>query len=105
MKLLGLKHSVRPRTSLTNDDSPGLWHDRSLLDLIAEDTHDRWALRKFREGYCHGPVRCPALRLEPLLLEYNHLESHVMDRYREQAASFLRWVGSAGLSAVPAPVP
>ena len=63
MKLLCLKYRVVPAAAQSpslgaSEDSPtaGLWHDRELLDLIAKDVHDRWALGKFREGYGYGPV-------------------------------------------------
>jgi hypothetical protein len=102
MKLLCLNHKVvtAPPAAM-RESSPGLWHDRSLLDRIAQDSHDRWALGKLREGYCYGPVRCSVLQLEPLLLEFSRLDSHVTDRYRDQAAVFLRRVAAAGLTAHP----
>ena len=97
MKLLCLRHEVQTGTSV----SPkilGDWHDPKLVEVIAQDSHDRWALSQMVQGYCYGAKRSMFLKMEPLLLSFRHLDPHIQDVYRTNALAFLQLLRPAGLT-------
>ncbi len=53
-----------------------------LAEKLAKNTHEVWALNRFREGWTYGPQRSDALRTTPCLVPYEALpeEEKAYDR-------------------------
>jgi ryanodine receptor 2 len=50
--------------------------DRALLNVIeqlAENAHDVWALQRIQDGWTHGPWRCDPEKRHPCLIPYRDL--------------------------------
>ena len=50
--------------------------DEGLLELVetlAENAHDIWALQRINDGWVFGPERCDASRQHPCLVSYAQL--------------------------------
>lgn len=44
-----------------------------LTELLAENTHDQWAVGRIKEGYVYGPVRDDVQKHHPCLVPYDQL--------------------------------
>src|SRR5262245_47123637 len=44
-----------------------------LLETLAENTHDNWALRRLADGWTPGPARDDSLKQDPNLVPYRAL--------------------------------
>jgi hypothetical protein len=73
----------------------------SLVERLAENAHDRWALRRLSEGWRSGPHRDDGALTHPLLVPYGDLPEGEKEYDRELATETLKVVLSLGYSILP----
>lgn len=71
------------------------------MERLAENAHDRWALRRLADGWRHGPARDDVARTHPLLIPYADLPEDEKDYDRDLAVETIRAVLSLGYRISP----
>lgn len=51
----------------------------SVVELIAENIHDEWSLKRIRDGWRYGPERCDSKKHNPCLVPYSNLPESERD--------------------------
>ena len=64
----------------------------SLVERLAENSHDTWAAQRHREGWKWGPRRCDVTKRHPDLIPY--------DRLSEAEKAYDRSVVTATIKAI-----
>lgn len=80
-------------------DVSGVSLDEELTDLtemIAENAHDIWALKRFKEGYTFGPVRDDVTKQNPDLVPYSMLPEGEKEYDRAMAINTIKLVKRLG---------
>lgn len=56
---------------------------KQLVEQLARNVHDNWAIGRINEGWTYGPVRNDALKQHPCLVDYDDLSDSEKeyDRY------------------------
>ncbi len=56
---------------------------KQLVEQLARNVHDNWAIGRINEGWTYGPVRNDALKQHPCLVDYDDLpdSEKEYDRY------------------------
>ena len=67
-----------------------------LIEAIAENAHDIWALARMKEGWTYGPVRDDAKRQTPCLVPYEQLPEEEKAYDRNTAFGTLKFIVSQG---------
>lgn len=73
----------------------------ALIEHLAENAHDRWALRRLEEGWRHGPVRDDDKLTHPLLVPYTDLPESEKEYDRDLAMETIKVVLGLGYRIVP----
>lgn len=68
----------------------------SLLEIIAEKIHDKWAANRISQGWTYGPCRNDTLKQTPCLVPYNELSEEEKEYDRSSALETLQMVISLG---------
>ena len=68
----------------------------TLVEKIAENTHDVWAARRIAEGWTYGETRNDAQKTTPCLVPYCDLPESEKEYDRATAASVLKLVMKLG---------
>ena len=71
---------------------------RSLLERLAENTHDVWAATRIEQGWSYGPSRDDAAKKHPCLVPYADLPESEKEYDRRTAAETLKAILSLGHS-------
>lgn len=68
----------------------------SLVELMAKNVHEVWALTRMEQGWTYGEVRNEALKKHPCLLPYDELPEEEKVYDRDTALSTLKLIGKLG---------
>ncbi len=68
----------------------------SLLEKLAENTHDTWAVQRIKDGWRHGPERSDAKKEHPGLVAYAELADSEREYDRRTAAETLKLIMKLG---------
>ncbi len=72
----------------------------SLLEKLAENTHEVWAAQRLRDGWTYGPRRDDATKKHPCLVPYADLPESEKEYDRKTAGETLKAVMMLGYSIV-----
>lgn len=70
----------------------------ALIELLAENAHDLWALERLRTGWVYGRERDDDRRRHPCLVPYAQLPAHERDVDRVMVAGSVRAIMALGFS-------
>ena len=73
----------------------------ALIEIIAGNVHDVWAVRRIREGWTYGPVKDDRTKTTPLLIPYDELPESEKDYDRNTATETLKVILKMGYVIVP----
>ena len=71
-----------------------------LIEAIAENAHDVWALARMREGWTYGPARDDAKKQHPDLVPYSALADSEKEYDRQMAKNTIKLVKKLGIGIV-----
>ena len=77
--------------------------DKTLEDLVealAEDVHNQWALERMKSGWKYGPERNDQLKHHPCLVPYNELPESEKQYDRITAITTLKLIKKFGFDIV-----
>ena len=80
-------------------DTSGIVLTKDILDLtelLAENTHDTWAVQRLREGWCYGPKRDDARKEHPCLIPYKELPESEKEYDRNTAMETIKAIIALG---------
>ena len=67
-----------------------------LLELLARNSHDVWALKRIHEGWKYGPRRNDKKKEHPNLIPYEDLKESEKEYDREIAMNVLKAIKTLG---------
>jgi hypothetical protein len=73
--------------------SPDLYE---LLERLAQNNHDHWALKRLHEGWRHGPVRNDSVKQHPDLVPYDELSESEKEYDRKSVIETLKAIIALG---------
>jgi ryanodine receptor 2 len=68
----------------------------TLLERLAENTHDVWAAQRIKEGWEYGPMRDDANKKHPCLVPYADLPESEKEYDRKTSAETIKAVMALG---------
>lgn len=68
----------------------------SLMEALAENTHEVWSAGRIREGWTYGPQRDDTRRTHPGLVPYDQLSFSEQEYDRNTAKETLRFILAHG---------
>jgi len=71
-----------------------------LIEAIAENAHDVWAIARMKEGWTYGPVRDDAKKQHPDLIPYSALPDSEKEYDRQMAKNTIKLVRKLGIRIV-----
>ena len=69
---------------------------KQLVEQLAHNVHENWALGRLNDGWTFGPVRNDELKQHPCLIEYNELPEREKEYDRHTAVETLRLIIKLG---------
>lgn len=75
----------------------------SLLERLAENTHDAWAAQRIKEGWTYGPERNDTIKQHPGLVPYAELTESEKEYDRITAQETLKLIIKLGFDLVAKP--
>lgn len=72
----------------------------NLVELLAENTHDVWALQRIEDGWTYGLVRDDDKKQHPCLIEYSDLTEQEKEYDRKTAMETLKLLMALGYELV-----
>jgi RyR domain len=69
---------------------------KKLIEILAENAHDTWAIDRFEMRWRYGPCRDDAKRLHPGLVPYAELSEREKDIDRDMVVATIRAVIALG---------
>ena len=91
-----MKQFVPQPLDTTGVELPESLHD--LIEKMAENVHNVWALSRINEGWRWGESRNDALKLHPCLVPYSELPEIEKEYDRNTALETLRFIIKSGFS-------
>jgi RyR domain len=73
----------------------------TLLEKLAENTHDTWATQRISDGWSHGSCRDDTTKQHPGLVPYAALSESEKEYDRRTAAETLKLIIKLGFDVVP----
>lgn len=73
---------------------PPEMHD--LVEHLARNVHDTWAIGRIKEGWTYGPERNDTLKKHPCLVDYNELPESEKEYDRNTAVETLKLILKLG---------
>ncbi|HSS79017.1 MAG TPA: RyR domain-containing protein [Thermoanaerobaculia bacterium] len=67
-----------------------------LLEALARNAHDSWALQRLADGWSYGETRCDQKRTHPCLVDYSELPESEKEYDRVLVTSTLRAILALG---------
>lgn len=61
-----------------------------LIELLARNVHDNWALGRLNDGWIYGTMRDDVLKLHPCLVDYSGLSEKEKEYDRNTALETLK---------------
>lgn len=71
---------------------------QELVEQMARNVHENWALGRLNDGWTLGPERNDALKQHPCLVEYDELSESEKDYDRQTAVATLKLIMKLGWS-------
>jgi len=68
----------------------------ALMEKLAENTHEVWAVERIRQGWAYGPKRDDEAKQHPCLLPYDQLPDDEKEFDRKTAAETIKAILSLG---------
>lgn len=68
----------------------------ALIEKLAENAHDHWALARMKAGWTYGPQRDDTLKKHPDLIPYSELTDSEKEYDRQTAMESLKAVIALG---------
>lgn len=72
----------------------------ALLEKLAENTHEVWAVQRIKDGWTYGPQRNDAAKKHPCLVPYDQLPESEKEYDRNSATETLKLVLALGYQIV-----
>lgn len=69
---------------------------KQLVEQLAHNVHENWALGRLNDGWTFGPVRNDELKQHPCLVEYDELPESEKDYDRHTAIETLKLIMKLG---------
>lgn len=69
---------------------------KQLVEQLAHNVHENWALGRLNDGWTFGPVRDDVLKQHPCLVEYDELPESEKDYDRHTAVETLKLIMKLG---------
>ena len=69
---------------------------KQLVEQLAHNVHENWALGRLNDGWTFGPVRNDELKQHPCLVEYDELPESEKDYDRHTAVETLKLIMKLG---------
>jgi len=73
----------------------------ALVEMIARNVHDTWAVQRLAQGWTYGPVRDDVMRQTPCMVDYDNLPEEEKEYDRATAMATLRLIRKLGFDIVP----
>lgn len=73
----------------------------SLIEKLAENSHDVWAQQRMAEGWTYGPERNDAAKKHPDLIPYTDLPGSEKEYDRQMALQTVKLIVSLGYEIKP----
>lgn len=70
----------------------------SLIESLAKNVHETWALERLNEGWTFGPERNDTLRQTPCLVPYEDLPEKEKEYDRNTAVATIRFILASGFT-------
>lgn len=67
-----------------------------LIELLAHNVHENWALGRINEGWTHGLLRDDVLKQHPCLVDYSELPESEKEYDRNTAMETLKTIIKLG---------
>lgn len=71
---------------------------QNLIEQIAENVHDVWAINRMKEGWLYGPERNDNEKTHPCLVPYSELNEIEKEYDRNTAVNTLKLIIKLGYS-------
>ena len=71
---------------------------KQLVEQLARNVHDNWAIGRFNEGWTYGPVRNDALKQHPCLVDYDDLPESEKEYDRNTSMETLKAILKLGFT-------
>lgn len=71
---------------------------KQLVEQLARNVHDNWAIGRFNEGWTYGPVRNDALKQHPCLVDYDDLPDSEKEYDRNTSMETLKAILKLGFT-------
>ena len=71
---------------------------KQLLEQLARQVHDQWAIGRLADGWTYGPERNDTLKQHPFLIDYDELPESEKDYDRNTALATLKLIITLGWS-------
>lgn len=68
----------------------------SLMEQLAESTHDTWAIKRLEDGWSYGPNRDDVAKHHPCLIPYSELPESEKEYDRKIVSETLKAVYALG---------
>lgn len=67
-----------------------------LVELLAKNAHDVWAMKRLQDGWQWGPERCDINKMHPCLIEYHELPESEKSYDRDMAIETIKLIVGLG---------
>lgn len=71
---------------------------KQLVEQLARNVHDNWAIGRINEGWTYGPVRNDALKQHPCLIDYDDLPESEKEYDRNTSMETLKAILKLGFT-------
>lgn len=71
---------------------------QQLIEQLARNVHDNWAIGRLNEGWTYGPERNDDLKQNPCLVDYDELPESEKEYDRNTAKETLKFILKLGWS-------
>ncbi len=69
---------------------------KGLVEMLAKNTHDHWAMLRMTQGWTYGPNRNDEAKQHPDLIEYNELPESEKEYDRRSATEAIKAIMTLG---------
>ena len=69
-----------------------------LIEALAENVHEQWALGRIKDGWQYGPERNDTAKLHPCLVPYSELPESEKEYDRHTAVATLKLIQKLGFN-------
>ena len=91
-----MKHTSYNPSPISTSDVELSDELKQLVEQLARNVHDIWALGRINEGWTYGPERNDALKQHPCLIDYDELPESEKEYDRNTAMETLKMIIKLG---------